>query len=446
MPAALEALERHGEIELDPRTRGKLLKMSASTIDRLLKPAREKYRIRGRSGTKPGTLLKSRIPVRTFTEWNEKRAGFVEIDRVGHDGGCGRGEFLQTLDVTDVHTAWSEQRAVLNKAQKWVFEALLGIDSDNGGEFIDHPLRDYCEEEGITFTRSRPHRKNDTCFVEQKNYSIVRRAAGYGRFVGPRAVERLNALYDLLRLRTNFFLPSMKLIGKKRVGSRVHKQYDLPKTPHRRLTDDPEIPKAVKEELDRLFRRLNPAELDRGIREIQEELTTMVRQVGSRIARPEGSSELTNGNRAGPSPPEPSAAAPGERRTAPAEKGVRRQTPNNGATRKKTSTNDKKKGTALGQAAPSIKVRYSVTDRSIRLYIGSFRFHSARRRKYLRTVLRFSPIFREVSRIESPRRCAAAIPSILSAGIRLLKWTPPRVVENVLSQTLHRSMSPRSPS
>jgi len=297
IPAALESLERHGEIEVEEETRRKLLKMSASTIDRLLKAEREKYALRGRSGTKPGTLLKSQIPVRTFADWNEEKAGFVEIDLVGHDGGSSEGDFLQTLDVTDVHTGWSEQRAVLNKAQKWVFEALLeirdrlpfpllGIDSDNGSEFINHHLRDYCEEEKITFTRARSHRKNDTCYVEQKNYSIVRQAVGYGRFQGSKSVRKLNELYDRVRLRTNFFQPSMKLIDKQRRGSRVRKTYDDPKTPYERLLASTVISEEKKQRLKQEFESLNLAALDREIRKIQEELSRFVRQVGTRVQKP----------------------------------------------------------------------------------------------------------------------------------------------------------------
>lgn len=296
IPAALESLERHGEIELDEETRSKLLRISASTIDRLLKPEREKYSIRGRSGTKPGTLLKSQIPIRTFADWNEEKAGFVEIDLVGHDGGSSQGDFLQTLDVTDVHTGWSEQRAVFNKAQKWVFEALLevrdrlpfpllGIDSDNGSEFINHHLRDYCEEERITFTRSRSHRKNDTCYVEQKNYSIVRQTVGYGRFQGWKSVRKLNDLYDRVRLRTNFFQASMKLIEKQREGSRVRKRYDQAQTPCQRLMNSDDIPQEVKQRLEQEFQALNLAALNREIRMIQQQLNRLLCPVGDRLRK-----------------------------------------------------------------------------------------------------------------------------------------------------------------
>ena len=297
LPGALEALERHGELRLPPDVRERLLRMSAATIDRLLAPEKRKLALGKRGKTKPGSLLKSQIRIRTFAEWDEKEPGFLEVDLVAHDGGCGEGDFAQTLDVTDVCTGWSEQRAVLNKAQIWVFEALVeiggrlpfpmkGLDSDNGSEFINEHLMRFCRANKITFTRSRPHRKNDTCYVEQKNYSVVRRAVGYGRFTGKKAVEMLNALYDRLRLRTNFFLPSMKLIEKRRVGSRVSKRYDKAKTPYQRVLESPEVSESVKEKLRRDFQLLNPAKLDREIRQMEGRLTTLVRRVDQRAAPP----------------------------------------------------------------------------------------------------------------------------------------------------------------
>jgi hypothetical protein len=294
LAGAVESLERHGEIEIGADVREKLLRIGAATIDRLLAEEKRKSALKNRGGTKPGTLLKNQIAVRTFSEWNEAEAGFVEIDLVAHDGGSSRGDYTQTLDVTDVHTGWSEQRAVLNKAQTWVFQelkeirkrlpfALKGIDSDNGGEFINAALQGYCEEEEITFTRSRPYRKNDNCFVEQKNYSIVRRAVGYGRLVGPAAVAQLNALYDLVRLRTNFFLPCMKLIEKKRQGSRVTKRYDKPQTPYQRLLESAALGSNAKRALRDRFRALNLAELDREIRKAQNRLMKLTCRVSDPI-------------------------------------------------------------------------------------------------------------------------------------------------------------------
>ena len=206
LPDLIESLERHGERVAEPAVRRRLLQISASTIDRLLSEDKRRMRLKGRGGTKPGTLLRQQVPIRTFAQWDEACPGFVEVDLVGHEGGLGRGDYAQTLDVTDVHSGWTELAAVRNKAQVWVFEALqqirerlpfelLGLDSDNGAEFINYQLHRYCEQEQITFTRSRPLRKNDNCFVEQKNYSVVRRFAGYARY-DTETIDRARKLKD----------------------------------------------------------------------------------------------------------------------------------------------------------------------------------------------------------------------------------------------------------
>lgn len=283
MPETVEKLESCAEIRVSAPSRKKLITISAATIDRLLLKERRKMRLKGRSWTKPGTLLKHQIPIRTFADWDEGRPGFVEIDLVGHDGGSLRGDFLQTLDVTDVFSGWTETRAVRNKAQKWVFEALLdiiatlpfpvrGIDSDNGSEFINNQLVRFCSEKKITFTRSRPYRKNDNCFVEQKNYSVVRKTVGYMRFDTAEELQVLNDIYDRLRLYTNFFQPSMKLIEKTRIGSKVKKRYDKPRTPYRRLLETPGIDEKIKTKLIAAYNVLNPAELKRQIISLQDKL------------------------------------------------------------------------------------------------------------------------------------------------------------------------------
>ena len=280
----VSALERFGELTLSKETREKLLSISPATIDRLLEPDRRSMELKkGRGGTKPGTLLKSQISIRTFSEWNDKRPGFVEIDLVGHDGGNGRGEFIQTLDVVDIATGWNETIAVKNKAQIWVFEAietvekllpfkLLGIDSDNGSEFINAHFVEYCKKKRITFTRARPYKKNDNCYVEQKNYSIVRRAVGYARYDTPEALETLNELYSHLRLYTNFFQPVMKLKEKTREGSKIKKKYDVAATPYKRIIESKEISATMKSKLNRIYVKLNPAQLKRTITSLQEKL------------------------------------------------------------------------------------------------------------------------------------------------------------------------------
>lgn len=283
LPEVMVALERHREIRLSPPVRRKLLAISPATIDRLLAPSRRPFELRGRCGTKPGTLLKHQIPIRTFTEWDHARPGFLEIDLVGHDGGIASGDFCQTLDATDVASGWTETQAVLNKAQVWVFQALkdirvrlpcalLGIDSDNGSEFINQELLRYCQSEHITFTRGRAYQKNDGCFIEQKNYSVVRRAVGYARYEGTPDLKCLNELYRHLRLYTNFFQPVMKLVRKERNGAKVKKIYDVPKTPYRRLLALPGLSKAQRLELDAQYAELNPAQLKRDITRLQQRL------------------------------------------------------------------------------------------------------------------------------------------------------------------------------
>jgi hypothetical protein len=286
LPEVAPCMVRCGELKVSRAARDKLMRISGATIDRLLAPERKKHALKGRGQTKPGTLLKNQIPVRTFSQWNDARPGFLEMDLVAHDGGSAQGEYCQTLDATDVATGWSEQIAVPTKAQCWVFDAikemrerlpfdLLGLDSDNGGEFINHQLADYCAAEKITFTRSRAGRKNDNCFVEQKNWSIVRRFAGYGRFDTPEACQCLNDLYRVLRDYVNFFMPSMKLKEKIREGARVIKRYDKPQTPYQRVLDSDQVSPAVKRRLRRHYATLNPAQLKRQIDALHKTLATL---------------------------------------------------------------------------------------------------------------------------------------------------------------------------
>jgi hypothetical protein len=283
LPEVVPRLVDLGELEVGPDVRDKLLRASSSTLDRLLGPERRKYTLKSRSRTKPGTLLKHQIPVRTFSQWDDTSAGFLEVDLVGHDGGSSAGDYCQTLDATDVATGWSEQVAVRNKAQCHVFEALRrvrgrlpfdlrGLDSDNGSEFINDQMTRYCSEEGITFTRSRAGRKNDNCYVEQKNWSIVRRFAGYQRFEGDVACRLLNGLYGVLRDYVNYFQPTMKCVSKTRDGSRVTKHYDAPKTPYQRVLDSPHVDASAKQRLEVRYRTLNPAALHRDILRYQEAL------------------------------------------------------------------------------------------------------------------------------------------------------------------------------
>lgn len=279
----IPVLAEHGEIELDTRTKQKLLKISASTIDRAIAPERNRLLSRARSRTKPGTLLKHKIPIKTFSQWDEQRPGFVEIDLVGHDGENIGGDYIQTLDVTDVCTGWTETQAVRNKPHVWIFEALkkireclpfklLGIDSDNGSEFINDELHRYCLTEEIIFTRARTYRKNDNCYVEQKNWSVVRRALDYLRYDTQGELEIINRLHGYLRLYTNHFQPVIKMIEKTREGSRVKMKYDKSRSPYQRVLDSYCVEKGKKEALKREHVKLNPAELKRQITRLQDKL------------------------------------------------------------------------------------------------------------------------------------------------------------------------------
>jgi hypothetical protein len=274
LPEMVSVLERHGELVLSPETKALLLTMSRATIDRLLAPKRLKPRRRGFSTTKPGTLLKRAIAVRTGTEWDEKRPGFAEVDLVAHCGDSADGEFIHTLSLVDVHTAWFEPQAVGNRGQVAVFDGLMtvksrlpfplrGLDSDNGSEFINHHLYRYCQEQHIVFTRSRPYRKNDQAHVEQKNWSVVRRQVGYDRYDTPQALSALNELYGVMRLYVNFFLPVLKLQDTRRVDGKVKKKYDQAQTPYQRVLASPTIAEEVKAQLRHTYRTLNPVTLRR---------------------------------------------------------------------------------------------------------------------------------------------------------------------------------------
>jgi hypothetical protein len=245
LPELVGVLRKFGELDIDDDTEMLLIGMSAATIDRRLAPERRKHELRGRSHTKPGSLLKSQIPIRTWADWDDARPGFVEIDLVGHEGGKAAGEHAYTLTVTDIATGWAENRSVPNKARKWVLTALdeiaktmpfpiLGVDSDNGSKFINHHLLAWCENREITFTRSRPGNSNDGCHVEQKNWAIVRTVVGYHRYDTAAELLLLNKIWALQSKLANYFCSQQKLVSKVRAGAQVSKKYDTATTPHRR--------------------------------------------------------------------------------------------------------------------------------------------------------------------------------------------------------------------
>jgi Integrase core domain len=282
----ISCLERHQELSLDPSIRALLLEISPATVDRLLHRERQLTKPRALGTTKPGTLLKKQIPVRTYADWNEHRAGFLEVDLVAHCGRSTDGEYLHTLVLTDIHTTWTECVALLNRSQQTVSEAivqvrqalpfpLLGLDSDNGSEFINDNLFRYCLAEQITFTRSRPYKKNDQAHVEQKNWTHVRQFVGYGRFEGSAAQQALATLYQPFRLYMNFFQPTLKLLDKEQVGTHVRKHYDTAKTPYQRVLDAPEVSQQTKDQLRLLYESLNPVALLRQLDHLRDGLWSL---------------------------------------------------------------------------------------------------------------------------------------------------------------------------
>lgn len=277
LPEGLNVLERCGEIELSLEAKGLLLKISSATLDRCLRKTRVKS-THGLGTTKPGSLLKKNILVRTFADWNEDRPGFLEIDLVAHCGETTQGQYLSTLTCTDICTGWTEPVALWRHTQEIVCKALqdmrlnlpfslLGIDSDNGTEFINDLLYRYCLNEQITFTRSRPYKKNDQAYVEQKNWSVVWHTIGYDRLETETEYELLKSIYQDLRLYVNFFQPVLKLMRKERFANKIIRRYDTARTPYQRVLERKDISLERKARLVNLYLRLNPVHLRRQIDE-----------------------------------------------------------------------------------------------------------------------------------------------------------------------------------
>ncbi len=272
-----------GHIKTDLITEAKVQAMSKGTLDRMMKKIREKNAIKGISTTRPGILLKSEIPLRVGT-WEETDPGFSEIDLVAHCGDNGSGPFISTLNTTDISTAWFESEACMGKAQERILAGIklirermpfgmLGIDSDNGSEFINHQLYNYCVGENIVFTRSRAYKKNDNAHIEQKNFTTVRQVLGYQRFDTEEVLNLMNKLYrGPLRLYINFFQPSVKCIEKKRIGSKIKKVYDTAKTPYERVLAHPKTSEKTKETLTRLFKTLDPFKIRKEVDDLVHEI------------------------------------------------------------------------------------------------------------------------------------------------------------------------------
>ena len=283
LPVLVPMLRRDSEVDLTDEEAVQLAAMSAATIDRRLRGAKVLAEFRGRSHTKPGSLLKSQIPIRTWSEWDDASPGFVEIDLVGHEGGNSFGEFCSTLTMTDVATGWTVNRSVPNKAAVHVLAAIehasrafpfpiLGIDSDNGSEFINADLFEYCADHRITFTRSRPGNKNDGAHVEQKNWTHVRELVGYLRFDTEAELEVLNAIWEADRRFTNLLCTQQKLTERARIGAKVRKRHDAAATPLERAIRSGVLTAGRRAALVRQRNRLHPGELQREITRLCTEL------------------------------------------------------------------------------------------------------------------------------------------------------------------------------
>ena len=280
LPTLIDALERHGHLHLSEESRNHLLRVSPATAERLLHTQRQPAP-QGLSTTKAGSLLKHQIPIRTFQQWDETQPGFLEADLVAHCGGHPEGSFLYTLTLTDIATGWTECLPLLYRSPEMVEAALLqaqtlfpfpilGIDTDNGKEFINELILAYCEREHLTFTRGRPECKNDQCHVEQKNGAVVRPFVGYGRFMGEQASRQLRELYRALRLYVNCFQPSMKLHSKSYDGQRMRRVYDPAKTPLQRLLLSGILPEERQHELREVVRALDPLSLFEQVKQLQQ--------------------------------------------------------------------------------------------------------------------------------------------------------------------------------
>ena len=284
LPSIVEAMERHGHLDVDQIVRDKVLTVSAATIDRLLKPVRTKTKRRRSKCKKKASNL---VPTKTFSDWKEPTPGYLEIDFVAHCGGSLSGSFIHSLVVTDVCSGWTEAIPLLAREQSLVVAGIqaigqqipiniLGINSDNDSAFINDTLLDFCKQADITFTRSRPYRKNDQAWIEQKNGSVIRRFAGYERFSGPVAGQALAKLHALVRLYVNYFQPSFKLIEKSRDGATVTKRYDLPETPCNRLLTHPSVNLDIREKIQSQRASLDPIDLLYRIRNTQTALAALV--------------------------------------------------------------------------------------------------------------------------------------------------------------------------
>lgn len=288
IPELIQVLAGHDELQITQETQRKLETMGSATIDRMLAATKRQYQLKGKATTKPGTLLRKTIAVRTFADWDETKPGFFEADLVAFCGDSPKGEYVNGLNLTDVLSGWVGLEAIMGKSQYRTHKAvdkvrsrlpyrMLGLDSDNGTEFINWLLKRYCEAKKITFTRIRPYRKNDNCYVEQKNYTVLRRFLGYARYDTQKQLVIIKEILKLVETYVNFFQPVMKLKSKQRIGSKVKKQYDQAQTPYQRLLKSGILNQKQKQQLKTFYRTLNPMELKRKINKLTEKLNKTLR-------------------------------------------------------------------------------------------------------------------------------------------------------------------------
>lgn len=313
LPTLVTSLVAHGELPDDPDLIDALLSMSAATIDRRLSKHRTGLvATKGKSLTRPGSLLKSSIPLKTWHEWDQSTPGFIQLDLVGHEGGDNNGHFHYTLDATDIATGWTDAITVPSKGERIVAAALdslrlrfpfawLGIHSDNGSEFINHHLLKWTDTREITFTRGRASHKNDQAHIEQKNWVEVRRSVGYLRYDTPRELDLLNHLWLIQADLDNLYLPQQKLLSKTRNGARVTKKHDEAATPYTRITrDHPDL--LTTQDAAALAGKLatiNPAQLRRDIALIQANLIELARRRGTTIKRAKTNATYLNKTKMG---------------------------------------------------------------------------------------------------------------------------------------------------
>ena len=300
IPTLVEAMERHSHLQLAREVRAGLLSISAATIDRALREVRGLSGGRARRRTAPSAAVRRAVPVRTFTDWQDPLPGFFEADLVTHSGPRVSGSFIHTLVLTDIATGWTECAPLLVREQGLLTEVLaelrkqmplplLGFDTDNDSVFMNETVRDYCQAEGIAFTRCRPYRKNDQAWVEQKNGAVVRRIVGYRRFEGLEAAAGLARLYATVRLFVNFFQPSFKLAEKARDGAKVKKRYHPAATPFQRLMADARVAADVKDQARAVHAVLDPVALLCEMRTVQQQLVEIADQTSADDSKPTAS-------------------------------------------------------------------------------------------------------------------------------------------------------------